>query len=150
MGKVGLLKFARRHRGLTIHDTAGRRYNCEPAAEVRLGIIVSVSPPRHNENAAGPATALAHAGEAAKFGRKASVVTQPEPGLFKKVTDLDVKDFELLVSLGLFSVTRIPAWNTPASTSTRARSTSAATIPWSAWPNISGYSRTWTEIRDTR
>ena len=31
------------------------------------------------------------------------VVTQLEPGLFKKVTGLTVKDFELLVSLGLFN-----------------------------------------------
>ncbi len=31
------------------------------------------------------------------------VITQLEPGLFKKVTGLDVADFELLVSLGLFN-----------------------------------------------
>jgi len=31
------------------------------------------------------------------------VITQLEPGLFKKVTGLNVKDFELLVSLGLFN-----------------------------------------------
>jgi len=31
------------------------------------------------------------------------VITQLEPGLFKKVTGLQVKDFELLVSLGLFN-----------------------------------------------
>jgi hypothetical protein len=31
------------------------------------------------------------------------VITQLEPGLFKKVTGLTVKDFELLVSLGLFN-----------------------------------------------
>ena len=31
------------------------------------------------------------------------VITQLEPGLFKKVTGLDVKDFELLVSLGIFN-----------------------------------------------
>lgn len=31
------------------------------------------------------------------------VITQLEPALFKKVTGLDVKDFELLVSLGLFN-----------------------------------------------
>lgn len=31
------------------------------------------------------------------------VITQFEPGLFKKVTGLSVKDFELLVSLGLFN-----------------------------------------------
>ncbi len=31
------------------------------------------------------------------------VITQLEPGLFKKVTALDVKDFELLVSLGVFN-----------------------------------------------
>lgn len=31
------------------------------------------------------------------------VITQFEPGLFKKVTGLTVKDFELLVSLGLFN-----------------------------------------------
>lgn len=31
------------------------------------------------------------------------VITQLEPGLFKKVTGLDVEDFELLVSLGLFN-----------------------------------------------
>lgn len=33
------------------------------------------------------------------------VITQLEPGLFKKVTGLTVKDFELLVSLGLFNNT---------------------------------------------
>ena len=31
------------------------------------------------------------------------VITQLEPGLFKKVTGLIVKDFELLVSLGVFN-----------------------------------------------
>ena len=31
------------------------------------------------------------------------VVTQLEPGLFKKVTGLTIKDFELLVSLGVFN-----------------------------------------------
>jgi hypothetical protein len=31
------------------------------------------------------------------------VITQLEPGLFKKVTGISVKDFELLVSLGLFN-----------------------------------------------
>jgi len=31
------------------------------------------------------------------------VITQLEPKLFKKVTGLTVKDFELLVSLGLFN-----------------------------------------------
>ncbi|MFM2204023.1 MAG: hypothetical protein RLZZ605_987, partial [Bacteroidota bacterium] len=31
------------------------------------------------------------------------VITKLEPGLFKKVTGLNVKDFELLVSLGLFN-----------------------------------------------
>lgn len=31
------------------------------------------------------------------------VITQLEPGLFKKVTGLSVKDFEILVSLGLFN-----------------------------------------------
>lgn len=31
------------------------------------------------------------------------VITQLEPGLFKKVTGLDIKDFELLVSLGVFN-----------------------------------------------
>ena len=31
------------------------------------------------------------------------VITQQEPGLFKKITGLDVKDFELLVSLGVFN-----------------------------------------------
>lgn len=31
------------------------------------------------------------------------VITQLEPGLFKKVTGLEVKDFELLVSLGVFN-----------------------------------------------
>jgi hypothetical protein len=31
------------------------------------------------------------------------VITQSEPGLFKKVTGLTVKDFELLVSLGVFN-----------------------------------------------
>ncbi|MCB0739445.1 MAG: restriction endonuclease, partial [Bacteroidetes bacterium] len=30
------------------------------------------------------------------------VITKLEPGLFKKVTGLDVRDFELLVSLGVF------------------------------------------------
>jgi len=33
------------------------------------------------------------------------VITQLEPGLFKKVTGLSVKDFELLVSLGVFNST---------------------------------------------
>ncbi len=33
------------------------------------------------------------------------VITQLEPGLFKKVTALDVKDFELLVSLNVFNST---------------------------------------------
>jgi hypothetical protein len=31
------------------------------------------------------------------------VITKLEPGLFKKVTGLNVKDFDLLVSLGLFN-----------------------------------------------
>ena len=31
------------------------------------------------------------------------VITQLEPGLFKKVTGLEVKDFDLLVSLGVFN-----------------------------------------------
>ena len=31
------------------------------------------------------------------------VITKLEPGLFKKVTGLDVRDFELLVSLGVFN-----------------------------------------------
>ena len=31
------------------------------------------------------------------------IITQLEPGLFKKVTALNVKDFELLVSLGVFN-----------------------------------------------
>ncbi|MFN4081511.1 MAG: restriction endonuclease, partial [Saprospiraceae bacterium] len=31
------------------------------------------------------------------------VITQLEPGLFRKVTGLSVKDFELLVSLGVFN-----------------------------------------------
>lgn len=31
------------------------------------------------------------------------VITQLEPGLFKRVTGLDVRDFELLVSLGVFN-----------------------------------------------
>ncbi len=31
------------------------------------------------------------------------VITQLEPGLFKKVTALSIKDFELLVSLGVFN-----------------------------------------------
>jgi hypothetical protein len=31
------------------------------------------------------------------------VITKLEPGLFKKVTGLNVKDFELLVSLGVFN-----------------------------------------------
>ena len=35
--------------------------------------------------------------------RLKDVITQLEPGLFKKVTGLDVKDFELLVSLGVFN-----------------------------------------------
>ena len=35
------------------------------------------------------------------------VITQLEPGLFKKVTGLDVKDFELLCSLKLFNPTRM-------------------------------------------
>ena len=30
-------------------------------------------------------------------------ITQLEPGLFKKVTGLTVKDFELLISLGVFN-----------------------------------------------
>lgn len=33
------------------------------------------------------------------------VITQLEPGLFKKVTGLDVKDFELLCSIGVFNAT---------------------------------------------
>lgn len=44
------------------------------------------------------------------------VITQLEPGLFKKVTGLSVKDFELLVSLGVFrdsvmndAVSQVPA-----------------------------------------
>jgi hypothetical protein len=31
------------------------------------------------------------------------VITQLEPGLFKRVTGLNVKDFDLLVSLGIFN-----------------------------------------------
>jgi len=31
------------------------------------------------------------------------VITKLEPGLFKKVTGLSVRDFELLVSLGVFN-----------------------------------------------
>lgn len=31
------------------------------------------------------------------------MITQLEPGLFKKVTGLTIKDFELLVSLGVFN-----------------------------------------------
>jgi len=31
------------------------------------------------------------------------VITQLEPGLFKRVTGLNIKDFELLVSLGVFN-----------------------------------------------
>ena len=31
------------------------------------------------------------------------VITQLEPGLFKRVMGLDVRDFEMLVSLGLFN-----------------------------------------------
>ena len=31
------------------------------------------------------------------------VITQLEPGLFKRVTGLEVNDFELLTSLGLFN-----------------------------------------------
>ena len=31
------------------------------------------------------------------------VITKLEPGLFKKVTGLSVKDFELLVSIGVFN-----------------------------------------------
>ena len=33
------------------------------------------------------------------------VITQLENGLFKQVTSLDIKDFELLISLGLFNST---------------------------------------------
>ena len=36
-------------------------------------------------------------------GSLKDVITQLEPGLFKKVTGLSVKDFELLVSLGVFN-----------------------------------------------
>lgn len=41
------------------------------------------------------------------------VITQLEPGLFKKVTGLDVKDFNLLVSLGVFNgpVMNDAVWN---------------------------------------
>ncbi|MDR0587944.1 MAG: DEAD/DEAH box helicase family protein, partial [Burkholderiales bacterium] len=35
--------------------------------------------------------------------RLKDVITQLEPGLFKRVTGLNIKDFELLVSLGLFN-----------------------------------------------
>ena len=35
------------------------------------------------------------------------VITQLEPGLFKKVTGLDVKDFELLCSLGVFNAKEV-------------------------------------------
>ena len=35
------------------------------------------------------------------------VITQLEPGLFKKVTGLSVKDFELLISLGVFNSARM-------------------------------------------
>ncbi|MFI5186254.1 MAG: hypothetical protein ACHQF0_05985, partial [Chitinophagales bacterium] len=35
------------------------------------------------------------------------LITQLEPGLFKKVTGLTVKDFELLVSLGVFNSARM-------------------------------------------
>lgn len=62
------------------------------------------------------------------------VITQLEPGLFKKVTGLDVKDFELLCSLGVFNASlmndaifkfkryeRIPACPIPALTNIRAR-----------------------------
>jgi hypothetical protein len=35
------------------------------------------------------------------------IITQLEPGLFKKVTGLTVKDFELLVSLGVFNSTHM-------------------------------------------
>lgn len=35
------------------------------------------------------------------------VITQLEPGLFKKVTGLDVNDFELLLSLGVFNDSRM-------------------------------------------
>lgn len=35
------------------------------------------------------------------------VITQLEPGLFKRVTGLDIKDFELLTSLGLFNAERM-------------------------------------------
>jgi hypothetical protein len=31
------------------------------------------------------------------------VITQLEPGLFKRVTGLNIKDFELLLSLGVFN-----------------------------------------------
>ena len=37
------------------------------------------------------------------------IITQLEPGLFKKVTGLTVKDFELLVSLGVFNSTHMNA-----------------------------------------
>ena len=41
------------------------------------------------------------------------VITQLEPGLFKKVTGLDVKDFNLLVSLGVFNgpIMNDAVWN---------------------------------------
>ena len=41
------------------------------------------------------------------------VITQLEPGLFKKVTGLNVKDFDLLVSLGVFNDAKMNAavWN---------------------------------------
>lgn len=60
------------------------------------------------------------------------VITQPEPGLFKKVTGLTVNDVELLVSLGVFNsfderrglqvyVMRVQAKARPGSTNTRAK-----------------------------
>jgi hypothetical protein len=67
------------------------------------------------------------------------VITQLEPGLFKKVTGLTVKDFESLVTLGVFnsalmndastssSVMKMPAWAIPGSTSTRKTRTSDCT-----------------------
>ena len=50
------------------------------------------------------------------------VITQLEPGLFKKVTGLNVKDFELLCSLGVFNANLmnavgIPSSNVPSMTS---------------------------------
>ena len=68
------------------------------------------------------------------------VITQLEPGLFKRVTGLDVKDFDLLVSLGVFngglmndavinsSVMRIRACPIPALIDTSAKPSADMTL----------------------